>query len=380
MRMFVPSAEMQEGLIPAGDLAQSLDRIWFQAVPPTMAGVLRHHDTMQWYGVYIYTLQEGDPGKETAIEYMELCQVDKATGLTNVRLYREAELVNEMNLDLGGRLTIYEARRPALITDDVLSIQRALNMTLTVRTHNIQSAGSAERVLLNAQLPGTYETDAEGRKRYVPANISFGAGTINNFIGREIKNADGSVSVANPDIRYRDPVDVTMFDQSELAYTKHMYERVNQAHVLITSDATASGTSRRQALADYSSSVDVTATVIDGMFRWLLESSLRLASVFANLPKRFEGLRSAAKCRLNIGPVDVEMLRILSELRDSGFVSHEFALSESGLVDDVDSELQRVAQEQEVKQAADMEIQEQETSMLMKVKGALNGRQSKEVA
>lgn len=331
----------EQGVIEQASLADSLNKLEFHTVDPAQGAVLIDGATRQRYGVYAYSeIQEDD----TTIEKVEICYVDRLSGETVIRLLQSGNDGVETRLNLGGRLTMHEVRRPALIREDTLALQKALNVALTMRAHNVNMAGFLATILTNAQIPGHYEGEGLNRT-FVPDPLFLGAGTVNNIVGIKVKDANGAESFATPGVHDRQPVDVTVFDKTEASYERHFLQRVKQLHTLISGDASASGESRKQALADFVTDLLTTANQVSSAMRWLLETSLAWASDFAGEAGKYEGLRANVKCRLKPGPIDNETLRVFKDLRDANFASHELLLSESGLTDDVDSEIQRLEDE-----------------------------------
>jgi hypothetical protein len=231
----------------------------------------------------------------------------------------------------------------------VLSLQKLLNLALTMLARNVVLGGFLERVLINAQLPGEFRTDPHtGKQVFVPHPLDFGAGSVNALVGVEIRD-EGTGELkgyANPDVVYRDPVPVATFaDTRDIAYWA-ILEECQQAHALLSGQAAPSGESRRQALADFLSSLKLTAPQVERAVRWLLETALHLGAHFAGQGGRYLGLRVVASCRLDTGPLSADEAKQVIDLVDARLLSRETGMARVG-VDDSDAEAQRIQAEQE---------------------------------
>lgn len=350
LRLYVPDGERDaDGQIPAGDVNESLGRIFIEALAPAQAIVLTNTRTMRLGGVYVY--QDG------ATKIAEITAVDRATGLTELRIARSDQGAGAApyTFALGGRLLHHELRRRVLISRQVRQQQQLLNLALTMLGRNVVQGGFLERLLLNAQLPGHYDDDptAPNGKKFVPdPNFQVGPGRTNFLHGQEILDEYGQVKgYATPSVVYRDPVPVQTFTDTRDAALSGIYAETHQRHAQISSDATASGESRRQALADFIIDLLRTAPQINRAGRWLLETALSLASVFMGQPGRYDGLRAVFACRLDPGPISADELRLVMDLVAARLLSRETGMLRAG-VEDVDAEQSRIEQETQASRAS----------------------------
>ena len=188
-----------------------------------------------------------------------------------------------------------------------------------------------ERVIFNAQLP----TDA----------LKVGAGTTNMLMGAPIYDANGNVSgYTNPSVNYRDPVPVNTFEDTERSAYRSILEETNQLHAMISGDATASGESRKQARADFESSLGPTTAQVERAIRWMLETTLALAATFAGTPGRYADLRAVVTCRVNSGPITSDEQDQTRQNVAAHLLSEETGMARIG-VDDVTSERSKIAAE-----------------------------------
>jgi hypothetical protein len=345
LRLYVPPGLLVEGAdgavsLPPGDLAAQLGRIVLDAPDREQATVITDRRTRQRAGVFLAEEERGQPT-------LEVSAIDGAE--TVLRIVAGDVVQSETRLPLGGRLLVYDMERPALITAQVLSLQKLLNLALTMLARNVILGGFLERVYLNTQMPGELHTDPRtGKEVFVPYPFDVGAGSINVLQGTEIRDeVTGQVTGrATPSVVYRDPVSVQTFaDTRDIAYAA-ILEECQQAHALLSGEAAPSGESRRQALADFLSSLKLTAPQVERAVRWLLETALHLAAHFAGQGGRYLGLRVVATCRLDTGPLSADEAKQVIDLVDARLLSRETGMARVG-IDDSDAEAQRIQAEQE---------------------------------
>lgn len=359
LRLFIPAGQLEQDttdptrrLVPQGDLKASIMRIYLDHPDPARSAVILDRETMKQAGIYLY---EKDKQKFAELTYLD------GAGNTVIRIAaasvdepQDAALRQAQNaaspiftLPLG-QITMHELARERLITDQVVQNQRALNLALTMLSRNVVMGGFLERTYLNAQLPGRMEDDPNrpGSKRFVPEQMHVGAGATNFISGVTTTDANGNEILATPSLIYRDPVPVDTFRNTKAESYRTILEEVQQLHALISGDATSSGESRKQAQSDFKQSLSDTRTQVEAALRWLLETVLAMAAVFAGQPGRYASLRAVASCHLDLGPVSADDQRVTIELVDKEIISRETARARVG-VDDVDAEATRIEAEQE---------------------------------
>lgn len=346
LRLFVPPATVEGGVIQVQEtLADALNLIWLDGLPPEQAGVSRDKATMQACGVYVYT---NDDKKEVA----EVTFIDE--GQTVMRTLEGEAVTGETRLPLMGHLLMIEITCKPLIGLPMQQMQKALNMTLTMLQHNIVISGFVERVLANAQMPYDEVDDPAnpGQKMRVYKPYDIGPGKTTNLVGIPIREERTKVitSYTSPSVQWRDPVPVGTFIDTDAAIYSRMLKECKQLHALLSGDAVASGESRKQALLDFAMSLGPTATALKQLVRWVLEAALALAAHFAGRAQAFDSLRADVTPRLWLGSLSSEERNFLLAAYEKGAISHDLFL---GLIDveDVDAEKARIAAEQEEKQA-----------------------------
>ena len=346
VRMYVPSGLLDDaGRVPPGDLTESFSRLYLDDPKPDQADVITDSATQREAGIYCYQDGGGD--------YAEMVFVDPESGYTTLRIMSgAADKTQRAPLDLGGRLTIYALRREPLITPQVRQQQRLLNLAKTMLGRNVVLGGFLERIILNAQLPGTITTNAAGVKTFTPDPLKLGAGTTNVFAGLPITDEGGRVTgYATPSVIYRDPVPVTTFEETARSAYLGILEETQQLYAAIAGDATASGESRTQARADFTLSLGDTIAQVEQAGRWLIETALAMAAAFSGQPGRYEALRATFTCRVDTGPITADEQDQTRQNVAANLLSEETGMERIGVAD-VDAEKTKIAAQRENAQQA----------------------------
>lgn len=367
LRLFVPAGQLVETgtgkVVPVADLQTSIKKIYLDHPEPSQAALALDRDTMRAGGIYLY---EKDREKRAELTYLD------EAGNTVIRAAGTNEAESPaFVLPLGGLLLMHEMERSRIVTDQVVQNQKALNLALTMLSRNVVMAGFLERTYLNAQLPGRMEDDPNrpGLERFVPERLHVGAGATNFISGVTTFNDAGNEVLATPSVVYRDPVPVTTFQQTKEVSYQNILEETQQLHAMISGDAAASGESRKQAMADFEQSLSDTKTQVENAIRWLLETVLAMAAVFAGQPGRYAALRASATCRVTLGPISADDQRVAAELVDKEIISRETARSRVG-VDDTEAEATKIESEQK---AMGQRTQQNLASAVLNAQRSLNG-------
>jgi hypothetical protein len=240
-------------------------------------------------------------------------------------------------MELGGRLTMYSIERSLLITPQIQQSQKALNLDLTIMPRNIIHGGFLERLILAGQMPGHWETDPiTGTKtKFVPEEMPVGAGTLNFISGQEVEDmATGRTTLTQPTVHYQPPTDVQFAINAKNSHYNDMLEETDQAHVLITGDATPSGKSREEARADFEASLRETQTPTEDAGRWLLETVTAIAEWIVGSPGRWlKTYRADFECIIDSGPPNTEYQAKTLELKKENIISEETAMMRVGVRD-----------------------------------------------
>jgi len=330
-------------IAPQADLTSAANIPRVQVLSSDKAGVFIDVDSLQEFGVYSYQRTTDDK------RVVELTFVQD--GLTILRVLVDGQDPQDFTFELGGRLLMHELTRPALITPQVISNQKSLNLALTMMMRNVNLAGSLERIILNAQQPTQIkrikDSSAPGgyREEEVKGNFWVGPGATTALNGVLIKDKNGEiVGRANPNISYRDPVSVETFTETRDQFYASILGQCQQRHALISGDAVASGRSRSEARGEYRTSLADSKDPVDDAGRWILETELRLAAQFCNRTGDFLALRADFNSIIEDGPVTVEEREANRADVQAGLLSKETAMSRNG-VEDTQAELERIAQE-----------------------------------
>lgn len=351
-RLFVPPGLLDEnGLLPPADIATNLARIHISVLHPDEAVIYTDPNTQEKCSVYLYTAQTSTrPSQQKqGQQHAELTYLDN--DLTVIRIVgpEADDQPGDERLgfayNMGGRLYMSSMERQALITDPVVRQQRLLDKTLSMKGRNMDMAGFRERVVTNAQMGGTYQTDEHGNKVFVPDGLPHGPSTLLNLTGYVLKDRDGNeTALATPGYQSIDPVPVTSFLQTEESVYLAILSEVNQRHYAMSNDATASGVSRETAMAGYLIDLLQTKQQIDLGFAWLLETSLELAATLSGQAGRYRNLRVSAEATVDPGPISPEMIRVILDLWREEKITLRTGLNWIG-IEDIDGEIAGLEQE-----------------------------------
>lgn len=344
LRIFVPPGKLEASpedggaFVPSGSLEESMDRIYLNHPSPASCLVVTDADSQEQAGIYTYTRDKK--------RYAELVYLDGDKTVLRVAGSADGDpLAGEWGFDLGGRLTIREIKRNALITASVMTQQRLLNLAETMKVHNVIAGGFLERVILNAQPPGHYETDENGKRKFVREPLKVGASATSFLTGVLLEDSEGNRTMTDPSVQWREPVPVETFqDTVDGAYAAILGE-VHQLHYAMAGDAVASGESRVIAMADYVIDLLTTKKEVDKIWSWLLETVLAMAAMFSGKPNYFDGLRVTAEAQIDAGPISTEMMRAVRENVLARLMSYETGMSWIGIAD-TDAETAKIEKEQ----------------------------------
>lgn len=355
LRLYVPPGMRDEaGNLRRGDLTTTLNYVWPQHLGTNedtlelqfpSATVYTDKLTRRDIGLFTYraTLPDAVETFQTAENGPERAELTYLAddGQTVLRVLESGGDVEEpLLLPLGGRLTMYEMKRDWLITPQIISQQKLLNMAQSMKARNTVQGGFLERIFLNVKWPGT--TDGNGV--FTPTPLAVGAGTLNSLQGETYEDRDGTTHVLNPSVVYRDPVDPETFLATEQSAYLAMLQEAQQLHYALAGDSVVSGESRKQAREAFEADLLKSAGKVEAAGRWLLETALAMAAYFAGQPGRFDGLRAYVQCRINAGPITPDDMRVAGEMVDKGLWSVETAMSKTG-IEDVGAEKDRIEKE-----------------------------------
>jgi hypothetical protein len=344
-------------VIRAATIADALNFIYPEHPIPDNACVILDQMTKQEAGLWRYTAGEDDQGNELVagetrtttpdeeVDYVAICFVDQ-DGDTVIRVFREGGDSPEAEsfLEMGQRIPMFEMRRAALITTQVQQAQRALNLAETMIPRTAITSGFMERVMIDAQLPGEPEVDAEGNEtgRWIEKPFYTGAGTTNFLESSEFEDEEGKLRSKRADVKWREPISADGPIKASDKHYRSILDEVSQLHVVMAGDSNPSGTSRLTARIEYLATLQLTQGEVESAFRFIVDTALAMAEALAQKPGEYTNvLRTQCACRLDAGPL-LPAERAAIEASIGKTISQETAMMLVG-VEDVDAEKARMA-------------------------------------
>jgi hypothetical protein len=290
--------------------------------------------------------QAGNPTPDAPpTVYRRFTDAQTPSGRPSRSARRQAEADQQVQLDLGGRLPVFEARRPLFLTGAVQAAQKAINLCCTMQPFNVTKSGFLATTLLNAQMPGEWEHKDGKPYRFKPGRYRAGAGTVNFVRGLSYKDAQGNTVLASPSVYETPPADTKPVSDAKRDHYQDLLEETDQSHILIAGDAVASGVSRVTARADFLSSLQLTQEPVEQGGRWVIETLLALAELVMGTPGRWtDQLRADFSCRLNVGPADQAELAANDAEVKARRMSRATAMSRNA-IQDVEAEQERIDSE-----------------------------------
>lgn len=323
-----------------GDLAGALKKIYLDVPEPDQANVWTDTTDMTMLDVGIFVATDAKTGQDM----VEMTFLD-ANGATVIKSQTGTADATQTVLDLGGRLTMHRVERATFLTPQVRQNQKALNLEASMVPRNATLAGFLERIILNAEVPGHWETDATGGKKFVPDPYYSGAATLNWLRGVMVDTPTGGKTLATPSVHTHEPTPPTAIIEAKRDSYRDILEETDQLHALLMADAVASGESRKQARGEFETSLRDTRIGLESAGRWVLETALAMAETLAGSRGRYtDMLRATFTCRLDTGPLsDAEQTTIVAQVA-GGIKSRATGMSEMG-VSDPDAELGRIMEQ-----------------------------------
>jgi hypothetical protein len=346
LRMFVPRGLYQNRTVPLQpNLSSALNLLHIEVVSSDKGGVFIDTDTQKPFGLYVYKVNNS--------QCIELSYVNEL-GLTIHQILSDdpALVVEPVPYEMQGRLWMHEIERKALITEQIRSNQKSLNLALTMMVRNVNLAGNLERVIMNAERPKRKIRRVDGtsptgyREETIDSDWLTGPGVSNLLSGLLIRDDDGKIiGRANPNISYHDPVRIDTFVGTREECRECILGQSQQLHIMISGDSTVSGRSREQARAEYRASLQDSKEPLDDAGRWALEAPLRIAAQFCGRVRDFQQLRCDFDSRIEESQPSADDKRVTVDLVKSKLISRETGMMTVG-IEDTDAELQKIAEEE----------------------------------
>ncbi len=355
-RIFFPRS--LNGTIPRQtEISKALDFIYFETVTADTAGVFTDPATQQDIGIFLYDETDIDGNVTAHCAELSFLEPD---GRTRCKIVRDKGGTTVLPpYDLGGHLLIYQIDRDALISDQVQSSQRSLNLAHTMMMRNINMAGNRERNVINAQPPINVKgIDTNKANDRSPGTFKTGSGAVNFLMGYPIYDpvTGAIIGYTNPNVTITDPVPVITFRDTIDQEKEAIYSQCHERHVMIVDKADTSGRAREIARREFERSLKETKTVMDANGRWQLEVTLRLAAQVTGQTSLYSSLRADFNCLIDAGDPDPEQQKTAILLRQPGgpknqpLISDETARNMCG-VEDAAAELAKIEQESKLPEA-----------------------------
>lgn len=358
LRLFIPRgmlsevAATEEGgkprkLVPKFPLGENVLRLVYLESPDVgQFARIQDNSTMQSALVYQWE-EKSENANEGFIEIHFVRDPLVDPRKTVVKVFKEnGDETWEMEVDLGGKLLMHEIVRDPLITPQIVSNQKSLNLSLTMMRENVVYGGFLERVITNAEIPGKWETDEKtGEKKFVADGWKIGAGYTSFLMSKTVQDGEGNEVPLPTSVSYRDPVDVTTFKDSIDVAEAMILAEAKQSYVRIEREGNVSGASRMQSRYDYGLSLGESKPVVDDLMKWLVETLLVLEATFAQEPDAFKGIRVVVDTKPNVGPLTAEERGMIREDFKAGLISWQLAATMLG-VEDPSSEREQIVKEQ----------------------------------
>lgn len=379
LRLYLPAIELEEdGTLPDGlDDRELIRKICLRRISPTQCGMVVDTHNNDVAGFYRYMERDIHDQELNILEIHVLAKYLVRYDPEFVKLVNEfglqykltdtlilkvrdlgetsGEILDAVAYPLGGRLLIYEMAREPLLAESSISMQKQLNLALTLMSHNVVQGGFLERTIMNGQRPGHWVDKAgkrvpEGQEdadsTFVPEALAVGAGSTQFIMGEPIYDPEtGEITgYTTPSLLYRDPVPVTTFKETATEARHGIYEEAHQIHVLISGDATSSGTARQQAANDFVGSLTLSGKEVEVTFRWMLDTVLKWFAVMRGEPEKFDSIKAVVTPRYTAVQPTSEELRLVIEQLNAGILSLETAMSRSG-IEDTAAELDRIQED-----------------------------------
>jgi len=371
-RLVFPRGRLVNGTRPrALTLLDALDFIYFETVYADRGMVYTDPETMMDIGIFLFDELDANGDVKTHCAELSFLNAEGDTVCKIVRDKGDPTVYDPYKL--GGRLLVYEMTRDALITEQIQSNQRAVNLAHTQMIRNVNLAGHRQQTITNAVPPGpsnekptitedttkvssTPAPTSPATKKF-PGTFKTGAGAVNFLMGMPIYNEDGIVvGYTDPGINISDPVSVETFEKTIDKEKAAIYAQAHQRHVLIVDKADTSGRAREVARREYERSLKESKTELDACGRWQLETTLRLGAFIIGQSERYLPLRADFNTLIDAGAPDPEQQQMALQMRQPGgmknrpLISDETARGLSG-VEDNSAEEARIDKESTLPEA-----------------------------
>lgn len=336
-RLFVPMgiADSTQN-VSADEFKDALLKLYLDIPEPETSGVWEDPDTRELVGIVIWK-----DAKD--VEQCEVTWLEGEKTMIRILPDQPTPVPNEYS----GAMPVFEAHLTyEFVNAQLRSLQRALNMTLTLISKGLIDNAFLERIMLGVLPPGHWEyedkPDENGnkiRKAYVPDRHETGGRITTYAQPVDFTDEKGVTQLTTPSVVFRDPTDPSGIIKGADFWYSAMLDEVRQAHVLLSKSVVASGKSREQARGDFIDSTNDPQAQTEGAGLELLLCLAKMGEAVCNKRGIYTGkLRPVFKCRPNYGPLTVEeRLQNVNEAKD-GYMADATAMALNG-IDDTDAEM-----------------------------------------
>ncbi len=225
--------------------------------------------------------------------------------------------------DLAGFTTLGEFKGHPYVSHALYKNNQLVNLALTCAGFSLVDNGFGEMILTNVELATKAVVGPDGETQQVPIDIKRGGGAIQNLIGVEIVDeSTGVIRRESPGVHFREASAMTAFkDGYDLGYIACLQE-AGQLYALISGDATASGESRIQALADFILRVNPYKSEVDEEGSQLMTVVLLWAAQLAG-NTQFNDHRVVYDSRMFVSALSNEEKNTVMAMRKAGTISRE---------------------------------------------------------
>ena len=325
LRFYIPEVRLNNGRAEAENLGQALELIELESPDSGTATVIEDADT-EYEPVGFISWKEEKGGEE--IERAELVYVNEQ-GMTVLEILA-GESTGTSEINLRKKLTMYELKRPLLITESLRSQQKSLNHALTAFQSTVSAAGWPEDFFIGVFPPGKWVQAADGTETYVADPIDRGPGRTHFFQPVTGKDADGTEKAIQSGSHSKSQqASPHLFTEAKKDARENILASVFQEYTSLTGLAQASGEKLQLAKGDFEASVTDMANETRLMIRWVIETALALAESITGVTEPTE-YNVFVDVRIDTGVVTTEHKIQYSQLVNEKFISRLTALSEAG--------------------------------------------------
>jgi hypothetical protein len=331
LRFYIPEQRLEGGRAQAEDLGDALNLIELESPDSATAVVFEDADG-GYEKVGFISWQEEKAGEE--FDRAELVYTnDQGMTVLESLLASDAVSAGTVELNLLGKLTMYQLERPLLITSSQRSMQRFLNHTMTAFQAAIGGAAWPEDFFFGLLPPGEWVENSNGELEFIPQPLERGPGRSHFLqVATTVDQEDTEKALAGGGHTRTSTVSPHLFTEAGKDITGNMFASAFQEYTLLTGLAQASGEKLQLAKGDFEASATDMANETRLMVSRVIETAIALAEAISGGGEP-SGIQANVTVQIDTGKVTIEQKLLLSQLRTDKFIPHETALAEAGYPD-----------------------------------------------